>query len=62
MRSKGTSPWEPLKKHGDKMEVGRLGGSGEKRMGLVRQVGQANRKPRRSNLRNRAASAAHSSS
>ena len=51
---------QPLKEHGDKMDVGRLGGEAKKD-GLVRQAAQANHKPRRSNLRSRAASAGHSS-
>ena len=49
------SDHQPLKKHGDKIDVGRLGGA-DNEDGLIRQAGPASRRPRRWNLRSRAAS------
>ena len=44
---------QPLKKHGDKMDVGRLGGEAKKD-GPNQTGGAGDRKPRRSSLRSRA--------
>ena len=50
---------QPLKKHGDKIPVGRLSDR-ITRMRLIRQAAPANRRLRRWNLRNRVASVAPS--